>query len=208
MSEIVYLRMKKNVEMTYLKKVKLKDIAWISTTSALKNELEQTPIYRITKKDLNVVIVDSFLVIDHLNTHYRDLEFQLVGPSHTIIRIQKYKKSPNILITAIVWLLLFIGTAMTIINFHYDVSMQEVQQKLHYMLTGEQSQYPLWIQIPYSFGLGIGMLLFFNHWFQKRINEEPSPLEIEIFNYQQDMDHYLTHYENTLNDHKHSHESS
>ncbi|HLS08580.1 stage V sporulation protein AA [Lentibacillus sp.] len=200
MSEIVYLRMKKKVETTYLKKVNLKDIAYISTTSPLKKELEKTPIYRMTKKDRNVVIVDSFLVIDHLNTHYHNLEFQLVGPTHTMIRIQKYKKSPNVFMAAIVWLLLFIGAAMTIVNFHYDVSMQEVQQKLHYLLTGEQNQYPLWIQIPYSFGLGIGMLLFFNHWFRKRINEEPSPLEVEIFNYQQDMDQYLTHYENPLDD--------
>src|SRR5699024_12063336 len=68
----------------------------------------------------------------------------------SMIRIQKYKKSPNVFMAAIVWLLLFIGAAMTIVNFHYDVSMQEVQQKLHYLLTGEQNQYPLWIQIPYS----------------------------------------------------------
>ncbi|SFA72856.1 stage V sporulation protein AA [Lentibacillus halodurans] len=203
MSEIVYLRMKKHVELTYLKQLTLKDIANVSTTSPLKTELEQTPVYRVTKKDQNVVIVDSFLVIDHLNNDYRDLEFQLVGPTHTVIRIQQHKKSPNILIVAIVWLLLFIGTAMTIMNFHYDVSMQEVQQKLHYLLTGEQNQYPLWIQIPYSFGLGIGMLLFFNHWFRKRFNEEPSPLEVEIFNYQQNLDQYLSYYENKLNDTSH-----
>src|SRR5690625_6783496 len=87
---------------------------------------------------------------------------------------------------------------MTIMNFHYDVSMQEVQQKLHYLFTGEQNEFPLWIQIPYSFGLGIGMLLFFNHWFKKRFNEEPSPLEVELFNYQQDLDNYVNHYENKL----------
>lgn len=89
---------------------------------------------------------------------------------------------------------------MTIMNFHYDVSMQEVQQKIHYLLTGKHSKYPLWIQIPYSFGLGVGMLLFFNHWFKKRFNEEPSPLEIELFNYQQDLNQYVMHYENKLDD--------
>lgn len=40
---------------------------------------------------------------------------------------------------------------------------------------------------------------FFNHWFNKRFNEEPSPLEVEIFNYQQDLDNYLSHKENSLN---------
>lgn len=203
MSQIVYLRMRKNVELTYLKEVLLKDIAYISTASSkLKGKLEETPIYRVTKKDSNIVIIDSFLVIDHLNELHENLEFQLVGPTHTIIRIKKHKKPPKIIVVAIVWLLLFIGTGMTIMNFHYDVSMQEVQQKLHFLFTGEEKKYPLWIQIPYSFGLGIGMLLFFNHWFSKRFNEEPSPLEVEIYNYQQNIDEYVSYYENSLNDTK------
>ncbi|TRM12620.1 stage V sporulation protein AA [Lentibacillus cibarius] len=202
MSHIVYVRMKKNVELAYLQNVKLKDIAYISASIQWKDKLEATPIYKISKKDHNVVVVDSFLVIDHLNRQYSDLEFQLIGPAQTIIRVKDYKKPTNILVVSAVWLLLFIGTAMTIMNFHYDVSMQEVQQKLHYLLTGDESDYPLWIQIPYSLGLGVGMLLFFNHWFTKRFNDEPSPLEVEIFKYQQDLDTYLTHYENNLNDAK------
>ncbi|MEC5422343.1 stage V sporulation protein AA [Virgibacillus sp. C22-A2] len=200
MTDIVYLRMKKNVDLSFLQDVQLKHIAYISTASVHKKNLENTPIYRITKKDLNVVIIDSFLIIDHLTTLYEGLEFQLLGPAQTIIRISKNKKPPSIIIVACVWLLLFIGAAMTIMNFHYDVSMQEVQQKLHFILTGDQKEFPLWIQIPYSFGLGIGMLLFFNHWFNKRFNEEPSPLEVEIYNYQQDLDNYINHYENELND--------
>ncbi|MBY7143447.1 stage V sporulation protein AA [Virgibacillus sp. NKC19-3] len=202
MAEIVYLRLKKSIELSIMQQVQLKDIAYISTSSSKKRKLENTPIYRITKKDKNIVIIDSFIIIDHLNNVYDDLEFQLIGPTQTIIRINKSKKSPSIVIVSCVWLLLFIGSAMTIMNFHYDVSMQEVQQRLHYLLTGENNEFPLWIQIPYSFGLGIGMLLFFNHWFNKRFNEEPSPLEVEIYNYQQDLDNYVNHYENKLNDTK------
>ncbi|KPC99373.1 hypothetical protein LR69_02359 [Geobacillus sp. BCO2] len=40
------------------------------------------------------------------------------------------------------------------------------------------------------------MILFFNHWFRKRINEEPSPLEVEMFNYQQSIDQYVILHEN------------
>ena len=40
------------------------------------------------------------------------------------------------------------------------------------------------------------MILFFNHVFKKRINEEPSPLEVEMFNYQKDIDHYVIIHEN------------
>lgn len=200
MSEIVYMRMKQSVEVSQLQKVKLKDIAFISTTSPYQQEIENTVIYRITIQDRNIVVIDSFLIIEHLNKIYENLDFQLIGPTHTIIRVEQSKKRRPILLVAFVWLLLFIGTAMTIMNFHYDVSMQEVQQKLHYLITGEKSDYPLWIQIPYSFGLGAGMLLFFNHWFRKKFNEEPSPLEVELFNYQQNLDQYIGYYENKLNE--------
>ncbi|MBM7598306.1 stage V sporulation protein AA [Virgibacillus halotolerans] len=202
MTEIVYLRMKKTIGISKMKEIHLKDIAYLSTSSTSKKKLEDVPIYRITKKDKNIVIIDSFLIIDYLIHTFSEIEVQLIGPTQTIIRINKSKKAPSIFIVVFIWLLLFIGTAMTIMNFHYDVSMQEVQQKLHYLLTGERNDYPLWIQIPYSLGLGMGTLLFFNHWFNKRFNEEPSPLEVEIYNYQQDLDNYLNHHENKLNDTK------
>jgi len=198
-TEIIYLKMKKKLILSAKKHIHLKDIAYISANNReKKRKLENTPIYRITKKDKNTVVIDSFLIIDHLHQMYKDTEFQLIGPEQTIISIETNRKPPSIVLTACVWIILFIGAAMTIMNFHYDVSMQEVQQKLHFILTGEESEFPLWIQIPYSIGLGLGMILFFNHWFNKRINEEPSPLEVEIFNYQQDLDHYLRHYENKI----------
>ncbi|HLQ97516.1 MAG TPA: stage V sporulation protein AA [Candidatus Dormibacteraeota bacterium] len=202
MEEIVYIRFKKSIQVEGLEEIKLKDIALISTNSKHKSALEKTKIYQITEKDHNIIIIDSFFVIDYLNKQNENLEFQPIGPVQTIIRVEQSQKKTSIFMVACVWLILFIGTAMTIMNFHYDVSMQEVQQKLHYLLTGNENEFPLWIQIPYSFGLGVGMILFLNHWFKKKINEEPSPLEVELFNYQQDLDKYISHYENQLNEHK------
>src|SRR5690625_3260220 len=162
-TKIVYLKMKKKLVLSEKKHVFLHDIAYISTNNREhKRNIANTPIYRITKKDKNTLILCNFLIIDHLNQAYEDIEFQLIGPEQTIISIEPNRKPPSIMLTACVWIILFIGAAMTIMNFHYDVSMQEVQQKLHLILTGEENEFPLWIQIPYSIGLGLGMILFFN----------------------------------------------
>jgi len=203
MKDLVYLRMKKKLILNSMQKIVLKDIAYLSSTQEVKKRLESLPIYKITKNDKNIVVIDSFLIIEYINKEFLDVEIQVIGPTHTIIQIEKQKRSSSILFASVVWVILFIGSAMTIMNFHYDVSMQEVQQKLHFLITGEKTEFPLWIQIPYSIGLGVGMLLFFNHWFNKRFNEEPSPLEIEIYNYQQNLDQYLGHYENKVNDSSH-----
>ena len=81
-------------------------------------------------------------------------------------------------------------------NFHEDVSMLQVHQKIYTIITGETKEHPLLLQIPYSIGIGIGMILFFNRVFKKRLNEEPSPLEVEMFLYQQNLDQYVAIHEN------------
>lgn len=203
MEKTVYLRMKPNLELTSYKHLLLKDIAYILAPNEIQSLLETRPIYRVSEKDKNIVVIDVLLVIEDLRKDFEKYDFQTLGPEQAVIRINKKQKKPNKLIAIFVWFVLFIGTSMTIMNFHYDVSMQEVHQKLHLILTGEESEFPLWIQIPYSIGLGLGTLLFFNHWFNKRFNEEPSPLEVEISNYQSNLDQYLIKHENRLDDKNH-----
>jgi stage V sporulation protein AA len=200
MRRTVYFRLKKKVEAMKGQHLYLKDIAHIEAPSDMEKKLEDKFIYRIRKKDHSVIVIDAFLIIEALRKEWDDLDIQVIGPEQSIIQVNQNNKKAHISVAIFIWLLLFIGTSMTIMNFHYDVSMQEVQQKLHYILTGESEEYPLWIQIPYSLGLGLGTLLFFNHWFNRRFNEEPSPLEIEISNYQEEVDAYLILHENKLNE--------
>ncbi|MCT2537443.1 stage V sporulation protein AA [Aquibacillus koreensis] len=198
MGGIIYLRLKKEFEVKPNTTIRLNDIGYISGNNSVNQLIEESVIYQVSKEDRTVSVIDGFTVIDQLVRRFSDIEIQLVGPSQTIVRIKKPLKSPSIFFVCLIWLLLFIGSSMAIMNFHYDVSMQEVQQRLHFLLTGRQAEYPLWMQVPYSIGLGVGMILFFNHLFKKRFNEEPSPLEIEMFKYQQDLDSYVSKYENNI----------
>src|SRR5699024_12045360 len=107
----------------------VEDIGWVSTECDLQKELEKTTVYRLIKKDEDTIVIDSYLVIDPLNHVFPNLAFQLIGPEQTIIRIGQQKKQPSVFLVSVTWIILFIGTAMTIMNFHYDVSMQEVQDR-------------------------------------------------------------------------------
>ena len=80
-------------------------------------------------------------------------------------------------------------------NFHADVSMPKVLARIFYLITGEVNHRPLLLQIPYSLGIGAGMILFFNHIFKHRFNDEPSPLELEVFLYQESIDQYVIDHE-------------
>ncbi|WP_031408504.1 stage V sporulation protein AA [Geobacillus vulcani] len=158
--------------------------------------LKTIPLYRIQPSDKNIVIIDTMQMIRAVLDVDSSLDVQMIGPPQTIIEVVYEKRKVSTASFVLVWLLLFVGSAMAIMNFHEDVSMQRVHRHLYEMMTGQAVDKPLLLQIPYSLGLGIGMILFFNHWFRKRINEEPSPLEVEMFNYQQAIDQYVILHEN------------
>ena len=200
---ILYLRLRRKISVHTKTIITLKDVAHVSINDQHLEELKGIPLYQVSKKDEEYVVIDSFHIVRFIQEYDPEITVEILGTTETIVQIKTMKKRVSILFVCFVWLVLFIGAAMTIVNFHYDVSMQEVHQKLHFTFTGTYEKYPLIIQIPYSIGLGVGMVLFLNHWFKKRFNEEPSPLELELFQYKRSVDDYIAHNENELNDDDH-----
>jgi stage V sporulation protein AA len=196
LEKTIYIRMRNRVQAQPDGKILLKDVAQIIAPDTLLPALKSMMIYQLTEMDRNIVVIDVMKVIDLITNKFGALEVQTIGPAQTIIEVMVKKKELNIPFFLLIWFLLFFGSAMAIMNFHDDVSMRSVQEKLYTIITGKKEAKPLLFQIPYSIGLGLGMILFFNHVFKKRINEEPSPLEVEMFNYQMDLDNYVIIHEN------------
>ncbi|MBS8264759.1 stage V sporulation protein AA [Mesobacillus boroniphilus] len=195
MEKTIYIRMRNRVQVKPEESLLLKDIAQIIASEDIYEDLAALPVLKISPKD-HIHIVDVMKVIHFITEIYPDYDVQAVGPPQTIIEVIYKKKGMSIPFFILVWFLLFFGAALTIMNFHEDVSMQAVHERLYYMMTGKKVEKPLLFQIPYSIGIGVGMILFFNHVFKKRLNEEPSPLEVEMFNYQQSLDQYVILHEN------------
>lgn len=192
----IYLRMRNRVQSPPNGIVLLKDAAQIIAPESVLPYLETLKIHQLSESDGNIVVIDIMKVIRMITKDFRGIEVQTIGPAQTIIEVVTKKKGVSIPFFLLIWFLLFFGSAMTLMNFHDDVSMKSVQEKIYTIITGKNDAKPLLFQIPYSIGLGLGMILFFNHVFKKRINDEPSPLEVEMFNYQMDLDNYVILHEN------------
>jgi stage V sporulation protein AA len=196
LEKTIYIRMRHRVIVHQSILVKFQDIAQVIADEEIYQKIIAIPIHKVTKQDNNIIIIDAMKVINLITTLYPNADIQIIGPTQTIIEVISKKKGVSIPLFILIWLLLFFGAAMAIMNFHEDVSMKAVHQHIYTIITGNYNPHPLIFQIPYSIGLGLGMVLFFNHIFKKRINEEPSPLEVEMFNYQQNLDHYVIMNEN------------
>lgn len=201
MKPILYLRMKKKTTAEIGQPIKVKDVCRLMADEEEVQMIQETPIADVTPSVGNYLMIDVLDVYRLIAEKNPRLDIRHIGPAQTIVEIQKKtKRLPKRFFVALVWLILFIGSGLTIMNFHTDVSMQEVHQRIFYLITGKQEERPLSIQIPYSLGIGAGMILFFNHLLKKKFSDEPSPLDLEVFLYQENLDQYVIDNERKKND--------
>lgn len=193
----IYIQFKNRVSVPKGKGVLLRDVAYLITDPEWQEPLYSLLLTEPKQSDGNLILIDLLTVIPHIHRILPGADIQLVGEGRTIVHVEGpvEARKPSLALFVLVWLLLFFGSALTIMNFHADVSMQEVQIRIVEMLTGRRDEHPYVFQIAYSLGIGFGMVIFFNHLFKKKWNEEPTPLEVEMFLYQKNIDHYIVNEE-------------
>lgn len=194
--QTIYVKMKHHHEANSSADIYIRDVASLAGEETVCENIKNLPLYKVTEEDKNVVIIDILQVINAIHAYDSNIDVQPIGLSHTVVRVKEKRKPYSFILFLFTWLLLFLGSGLAIMYFHEDVNMREVHQQIYLMIIGNNIEHPWLLQIPYSLGLGIGMILFFNHLFKKKFNEEPSPLEIEMFNYEQSLDQYLIVHEN------------
>lgn len=185
----MFVRLKRRLVVQTGQTLRLGDVAQVIIPEGYE-ELLKRPIYTVPA-DEHFVVLDVMQIIEKIIQYNPVLHIETVGNTEMILEVKEKSRPPSRIGLVLVWSVLFVGSGLAIINFHTDVSMPEVHQRIYYLLTGEVSERPLWIQIPYSFGIGMGMVLFFNHLFKRRFNEEPTPLEVEMNLYEESIDRYV-----------------
>jgi stage V sporulation protein AA len=190
----LYIRLRKRIRLSKHKPILLGDVAQIIVDTSVEDELKRLPVYMPQDYDGTFVLVDMLRIVSAVKKQYPSFMIEYFGEPHTLVDLideSVKEKSPNVGLFLVMCVLLFIGSGLAIMNFHEDVSMPEVHRRIYELVTGRSSERPLLLQIPYSLGLGLGMVLFFNQWFKKKFSEEPSPLEVELYMYQENMNQYM-----------------
>ncbi|KIL37792.1 stage V sporulation protein AA [Gordoniibacillus kamchatkensis] len=187
----LYIRLRRRARMPQGATIRLGDVAQMIAEPDMERKLRELVLHRHRPQDGNKLLLDMMLIVRKVKELFPDVQIEQFGEPHVLIETEERKRKANPVAIALVWLLLFIGSGLAIMNFHADVSMLEVHRRIYELITGRRAEYPLLLQIPYSLGIGIGMVLFFNHLFKKKFNEEPSPLEVEMFMYQESVNQFI-----------------
>lgn len=88
---------------------------------------------------------------------------------------------------AAVVLISFAGSAFSIMAFNNDVDTAKLFDQLYELLTGRASDGFTVLEVAYSIGITIGILVFFNHFGRKRFSVDPTPMEVEMRLYENDI---------------------
>ena len=93
--------------------------------------------------------------------------------------------------TAAVCVIAFFGAGFAIMTFNNDVSVTDVFQEIYLLVTGRKSSGFTVLEVSYSIGLFLGIVVFFNHFSKQKINTDPTPLEVEMRLYEENVNKAL-----------------
>jgi stage V sporulation protein AA len=196
MRPVLYIKAEKNIEITHAQvtvgdilELECKDEALISKIKPLKIfQFQKNPEKSKTKRHRTVVSVLKIISLIHKS--YPDLEIQNIGETDVIITYESQKGS-NIFVEWIkvgsVVLITFVGSAFSIMTFSNDVQLPQLFQQIYEWVMGTPKKGFSLLELSYSIGLVIGIFVFFNHFGRKRFSEDPTPIEVEMRLYENDL---------------------
>lgn len=188
--DVLYLKIDKNIQIK-TKQVALGDIADISCSAKpIENKVKTL---RLPTEQIKGPGRYVFSVLDVLNVilqEYPSLQVDNLGESDFILTVEKDKPHPEAvswLKTILVCLLSFFGAAFSIMAFNNDIGITTLFGQLYETFTGEVSNGFTLLEMSYSVGVGLGILIFFHHFARKKNISDPTPLEVEMRTYEDEI---------------------
>lgn len=118
------------------------------------------------------------------------LEIQNVGEPDLIITFEN-QKTPGAFVhwmkVIAVVAITFTGAAFSIMTFNNDVDTTKLFGQIYELLMGNPSDGFTVLELMYSIGMIVGILIFFNHFGGKKFSVDPTPMEVEMRLYENDI---------------------
>lgn len=194
--ETIYLKADRNIEVTK-PEVTIGDVMKIEcnnpTVSARVRSMRLLKFQNESKGDAkqkNRVAVSILKVIACIHEVYPKVEIQNMGETDFIVTFEQQKTTggfAHFMKAVAVVLISFTGAAFSIMTFNNDVNVKKVFSQIFELTTGMKSDGFTVIELFYSIGIVVGILVFFNHFGKKRFTVDPTPIEVEMRLYENDL---------------------
>lgn len=90
--------------------------------------------------------------------------------------------------SALIGIVIFFGSGFSIMAFHNDIGIVDLFAQIYTQVIGYAPEQIGGLEIGYSLGLALGILTFFNHISLQKRENDPTPLQVEVSKYEQDVE--------------------
>ncbi len=187
----VYLKCERNVEVQS-EDVLMRDIANLRCAdSSISAKLKSIKVQHFQKQGSTRCVISTLKLVELMEEVCPNISVQIVGEPDVLVELvstKKYKGLAQWLKIVMVCLVSFFGTAFTIMAYHNDVGINEVFTEVYCMVMNREPGGLNVLEISYAVGLALGIIVFFNHVGGRRLTKDPTPIEVAMRNYEQDVD--------------------
>lgn len=175
------------------REVVLSDVASVyATDEAVRKKVESLELYQFPKNQKEKKTFSVMKVIEVIGAAYPEITINPMGESDFIVEYKpekqgKFAKPLEWCKVVFVALAVFFGSAFTIVTFNKDASVEEIFPMIYRLTEGAERSGPGELEIAYSIGLPLGIILFFNHFLRKKIDSDPTPLQVQMRQYEKDV---------------------
>lgn len=192
-NETVYIKADRDIEVTK-PDVTLGDVLTLECSNpAVVSRIKAIKLlkfHHVDDKHQNRTAVSILKVIRSIHECYPNIEVQNMGETDFIVTYEEQQTAGGAMHYAkavIVVIISFLGAAFSIMAFNNDVDTTKMFAQIYELLTGRQSDGFTILELTYSIGLIIGILTFFNHFGKKKFTVDPTPMEVEMRLYENDI---------------------
>lgn len=187
----IYISLPNKITLYSKSKILLKDIGTICVCNGDENKVKCLEILEIDKNKDKIYCITLIDIVKKLKEEFGNIEVINLGRQNILIEYFQIKKKPNPIWEyskiLMVCCILFFGGATTIISFHIETQLIKTLEKFYVFFTGSELTNLYWLSIPYTIGIGLGIIIFFNHFGKFKITNDPSPVEIELTKYENEL---------------------
>lgn len=187
----VYLKPEKNSEV-HEKEVFLSQVAKVwCVDKALENKCKAIKLLTIHEDKENRYVCSIIDVVEKIQKIDENAEVNNLGEMDFIIDYQPQVRQVGMmdwLKTTAVCVIVFFGAAFAIMTFNNDGSVAQIFKDVYYLVMQKESDGITVLEIGYSLGLVVGVLVFFNHFGKRKLTTDPTPIEVQMRIYEDEVD--------------------
>ena len=193
-SATIYVKAEQNVEMQ-TEDVYVKDIAKLTCSDEhILAKVKAIKLHRFKENEPKRQVISLLKIIEEIEKVCPNADVQSIGEAAVMveyINVNRHKGPVQAIKLIFVAMVSFFGTSFTIMAFHNDIGINDVFTKIYEMVMGQQGDGYGILELAYSLGLAIGIIVFFNHIGGRRITKDPTPIEVEMRIYEEDVNKAL-----------------